>query len=211
MLKGVVNKGLRLIWLDCWCKQLAEFWAKIERAILCWHHPVLFLSERQVCGFQLTQEPTPQYAGCAPRVEFWKWYQNVKNVNRLDSMYCKGQAGQMQCVMERWRKIAWTSRCENLITNTEFGIIRRWFLLMGRWFTPLAGAADQARLAGKQTEPINLSICNFSERGRLQSDLIVLGLRRHSWCHHGGNCQVQRRSKMMMSTFLLKLLNKDGN
>ena len=108
----------------------------------------------------------------------------------------------MQCVMERWRKIAWTSRCENPIKNTEFGISRRWFLLMGRWFTPLAGAADQARLAGNQTERTKLSICNFSERGRLQSDLIVLGLWRHSWCHHGGNCQVQRRSKMMRSIFL---------
>ena len=47
---------------------------------------------------------------------------------------------------------------------------------MGRWFTPLAGGADQARLAGNQTEQIKLSIWNFSERGRLQSDLIVLGL-----------------------------------
>ena len=95
--------------------------------------------------------------------------------------------------------------------NTEWGINRRWFSLMERWFTPLAEAADQVRLAGNQTERTKLSIWNFSERGRLQSDLIVLGLRRHSWCHHGGNCQVQRRSKMMMSTFLLKLLNKDGN
>ena len=80
---------------------------------------------------------------------------------------------------------------------------------MERWFTPLAGAADQARLAGNQTERIKLSICNFSERGRLQSDFIVLGLRRHSWCHHGGNCQVQRRGKIMI-IFLLKLLNEES-
>ena len=112
----------------------------------------------------------------------------------------------MQCVMERWRKIAWTSRCKNPVKNTEWGIIRRWFSLMGRWFTPLAGAADQARLAGNQTERIKLSICNFSERGRLQSDLIVLGLWRHSWCHHGGNCQVQRKSKMMRSIFVVEII-----